>query len=157
MRPALAIATGAVLLAGTLVVTAPAALLDTRVSALSAGQLRLVNAAGTIWNGSGELVLLPAGARQFVRWQLAAWPLLRGEIRATIARDPEGASTATVVYGHDRLELRSLEVERFQFTDVVGVTDALHRSPSASSPSTPGATELGSAGAAARWPHERLS
>jgi general secretion pathway protein N len=110
MRPALAIATGAVLLAGTLIVTAPAALLDTRVSALSAGQLRLVNAAGTIWNGSGELLLLPAGARQFVRWQLAAWPLLRGEIRAAIARDPEGTSTATVVYSHNRLELRALEV-----------------------------------------------
>ena len=110
MRPVLAIATGAVLLAGTLIVTAPAALLDTRVSALSAGQLRLVNTVGTIWNGSGELVLLPAGARQSVRWQLAAWPLLRGEIRAAIGRDSGGASTATVVYAHDRLELRSLEV-----------------------------------------------
>jgi general secretion pathway protein N len=109
MRPALAVATGAVLLCAALVVTAPAALFDARVAVLSAGHLRLVNTAGTIWNGSGELVLLPAGTRQAWRWHLHAWPLLRGEIRAQIASETETVPNAAVVYGRDRLELRALE------------------------------------------------
>jgi general secretion pathway protein N len=109
MRPVLAVATAAVLLFAALLVTAPAALFDARVAALSAGHLRLVNTDGTIWNGSGELVLLPAGTRQPLRWRLDAWPLLGGEVRAQIASEAAGVPDATVVYGRDHLELRALE------------------------------------------------
>jgi general secretion pathway protein N len=107
----LAFAAGAVLLAIALLIIAPAALLDALVvDALSDGRVRIANAAGTLWHGSGELVLLPAGTRQPVFWRLEAWPLLRGEIRATIALDADGARSATVVYGRDRLDVRDLDV-----------------------------------------------
>ena len=110
MRRALAITAGAVLLAITLLIIAPAALLDARINALSDGRVRLANAAGTLWRGSGELVVLPAGTRQPLFWRLDAWPLLRGEIRATIAVDADGARSATVAYGRDRLDVRDLDV-----------------------------------------------
>jgi general secretion pathway protein N len=110
LRRALAITAGAVLLAITLLIIAPAALLDARINALSDGRVRLANSAGTLWHGSGELVMLPAGTRQPLFWRLDAWPLLRGEIRATIALDADGARNATVAYGRDRLDVRDLDV-----------------------------------------------
>jgi general secretion pathway protein N len=110
MRTLVAVALGVVLLCAALLVTAPATLLDARLGALSEGHLRLANATGTIWNGSGEVVLLPAGAREPLRWQLQAWPLLRGEIRGAIGSDPDAAPTGTVVYAKDHLELRGLNV-----------------------------------------------
>lgn len=110
MRPALAIAAGAVLLSGALVITAPATLLDSRLASSSGGQLRLADAAGTIWNGSGEVVLLPAAARVPLRWRLDAWPLLRGEVRAALATQTEFAPGATLVYGRDRFELSTLDL-----------------------------------------------
>ncbi len=108
MRFLLALAIAAVLLAGALLVTAPATLLDARLAALSDGHLRVANAAGTLWNGSGEVVLLPAGTREPLHWHLDAWPLLRGELRATIAGEGQGVPATAVVYGHDHLELRAL-------------------------------------------------
>jgi general secretion pathway protein N len=110
LRRVLAITAGAVLLAITVLIIAPAALLDARINALSDGRLRLANAAGTLWHGSGELVVLPAGTRQPLFWRLDAWPLLRGEVRATIALDADGARSATVAYGRDRLDVRDLDV-----------------------------------------------
>src|SRR5437667_171840 len=82
---------------------APAALLDARTNTLSDGRLRIANATGTLWQGSGELVLMPAGARQAFSWRLDGWPLLRGEIRATIAVAANGARSTTIAYGRDRL------------------------------------------------------
>lgn len=108
MRFLLALAIAAVLLAGALLVTAPATLLDARLAALSDGHLRVANAAGTLWNGSGEVVLLPAGTREPLHWHLDAWPLLRGELRATIAGEGQGVPATAVVYGHNHLELRAL-------------------------------------------------
>jgi hypothetical protein len=107
MRFLLALAIAAALLAGALLVAAPATLLDARLAALSDGHLRVANASGTLWNGSGELVLLPAGTRQPLRWHLDAWPLLRGELRVTLAAEGQGVP-ATVVYGRNHLELRTL-------------------------------------------------
>ncbi|MDQ2962590.1 MAG: type II secretion system protein N, partial [Pseudomonadota bacterium] len=110
MRPALAITASAVLVAIALLIFAPAALLDARMNALSDGRVRIANAAGTLWHGSGELLVLPAGARQTLFWRLEAWPLLRGDIRATIGLDADGSRSATVAYGGDRLEVRDLDV-----------------------------------------------
>ena len=110
MRPALAFAAGALLLAIALLIIAPAALLDARINTLSDGRLRIANAAGTLWQGSGELVLMPAGPRQAFFWRLDAWPLLRGEIRATIAIAADGAQSTTIAYGRDRLEIHDLDL-----------------------------------------------
>jgi hypothetical protein len=109
MRPALAIAAGAILLGLALALTAPATLLDRRIDALSAGRLRLANAAGTLWRGSGEIVLLPSGTRLPVAWRAELWPLFRGELHATIGVDA-GTPDSVLVLGNDRLDVRDLEV-----------------------------------------------
>lgn len=108
MRPLIAVALGAALLAGALVATAPATLFDARIAALSGGRMRMADAAGTIWRGSGELVLLPSATRQPVRWRLDALPLFRGEVRGTITA--QGAPGATIAYGGDHFELRDLDL-----------------------------------------------
>jgi len=110
MRPAFAVAAAALLLAGALLVTAPATLLDARLAAFSDGHLRLANAGGTLWNGSGEMVLLPSGAREPLRWQLDAWPLLHGEVRVAIGTDGEGSPSGSVVYARDHFDLRGLHL-----------------------------------------------
>ena len=63
MRGWLVIGAGAILLVAALAIKAPASLLDRRVADLTDGRIRVVAATGTMWNGSGELVLLPDGAR----------------------------------------------------------------------------------------------
>ncbi len=109
MRLWLAVVLGAVMLAGALLAMAPATLVDTRLAALSDGRLRMANASGTIWSGSGELVVLPTRARQPLHWRLEAWPLLGGEVRATLGSDAN-ATGATLVYGRDHFDLRALDV-----------------------------------------------
>jgi general secretion pathway protein N len=110
MRLALAVVLGAVLLVAALLATAPATLLDARIAALSGGRVRVADAAGTIWSGSGELVLLPARTRQPMRWRLEPWPLLRGEVRAAIGTDTAGAPSATLAFARDHFELRALDL-----------------------------------------------
>ena len=110
MRPALAVAAGAILLALALLLTAPATLLDRRIDALSAGRVRLANATGTLWRGSGELVLLPSGTRLPLLWRTDPWPLVRGEIHSTIGFDVDAPPSAVLVVGNDRLDVRGLEL-----------------------------------------------
>jgi len=110
LRPALAFTAGAFLLAIALLLIAPAALLDARVNTLSDGRLRIANTTGTLWRGSGELVLMPAGPRQAFFWRLDAWPLARGEIRATLGVAANGARSTTIAYGRDRLEIHDLDL-----------------------------------------------
>jgi hypothetical protein len=75
---------GALLLLLALSITAPAALVDGRLDALSAGKLRLYGASGTLWNGAGEVRVVPGNARMPVTWHIDPWPLLRGELRGTL-------------------------------------------------------------------------
>ncbi len=110
MRSTRAVALGAALLLGALVILAPATLLDARIAALSGGRVRIANAAGTIWNGSGELSLLPAGPREPLAWRLDAWPLIRGEVRLAIDRGIAGATPATLSYSRDHFELRGFDL-----------------------------------------------
>ena len=72
MRVALAILAGAVLLAIALAIGAPASLLDARVAAASDGRLRIADAEGTLWNGSGQLLLVPGGTRRALAWHRSA-------------------------------------------------------------------------------------
>lgn len=110
MRPRLAVALGVLLLAAALLAAAPASLLDAPIAAASGGKLRLADAAGTIWRGSGELVLLPSGTREALRWRLDLLPLLRGELRATLSGATDATPAATLAYGHDHFELRGFDL-----------------------------------------------
>jgi general secretion pathway protein N len=94
MRRAVALVLGAALLLLALSIIAPATLVDGRLEALSAGKLRLSNASGTLWNGAGDVRMLPGSTSIPVTWHIAAWPLLRGELRGTLSvlDDPAPAS-----------------------------------------------------------------
>src|SRR5207302_5496402 len=108
MRIASAVAVGAAasLLALALVIEAPATLVDGRVEALSSGRVRVANATGTIWNGSGEISLPAAGVRIPVAWSIDAVPVLWGELRGTISQS--GGPPAAFDLGRDRYVLRNL-------------------------------------------------
>jgi general secretion pathway protein N len=110
MRTAIAVGAAAVLLAIALAVMAPATLLDARIAALSGGRMRIANASGTLWKGSGELVLMPVGTRRPLSWRLDAWPLLRGDIRGVVAGDGQSGQEATIAYARDRFQLAGLDL-----------------------------------------------
>ncbi len=87
MRSALVVAAAVCLLLAAVAMEAPATLADQRLDGLSGGRLRLADASGTIWNGSGALVLLPSGARVPVAWNVDMLPLLRGHVSGDFGRD----------------------------------------------------------------------
>ncbi len=88
MRSWLAVAAGVLLLAMAIAAEAPASLVDRQLDAMTEGRLRVTDAAGTIWNGSGALVVLPYGARVPVDWHIDALPLLRSRLSGSLGRDP---------------------------------------------------------------------
>ncbi len=108
MRGAIAFAVGASLLLLALLVTAPASLVDGRIDAASAGRFRLTNATGTIWNGAGELRMLPGGIGLPVSWHVDAWPLLRGELRGSLVTGAGAAAPASFTVSAREAELRNV-------------------------------------------------
>jgi general secretion pathway protein N len=108
MKPALVLA-ALVLLAIALAYRAPASLVDGRIAALTDGRVRVADAAGTVWNGSGDLVLLPKGTRRAIAWHLDAWPLVMGEARGNLAVAGNPAVRAEFAYGPHRTELRGFD------------------------------------------------
>ena len=87
MRVWLAIVIAVLLLVAAVALEAPASLLDGRIAAMSAGHVRIAAATGSLWNGSGELTLLPDGARAPMTWTLDRWALLRGTLTGTATFD----------------------------------------------------------------------
>lgn len=112
MRAWLVVAAGALLLLTAVAVEAPAVLVDRQLDALTGGRLRIADAAGTLWNGSGALVLLPNGARIPVLWHLDALPLLRSRLSGTLGHDPtqSAESQSTFDVGADDFAVRRLAV-----------------------------------------------
>jgi general secretion pathway protein N len=93
-----------------LVATAPATIADALLARASLGRVRLAQAEGSLWNGSGRLVLVgaPGSGGQAdpsqglvvpvtLRWQVRALPLLLGLVDANIAL--EGAGEAVRISG----------------------------------------------------------
>ena len=95
---------------GTVLVTAPASLVDWGLDRATDGRVRLADASGSIWNGRGRIVLVdttmlterdrrsgfgrrvPASLPGVVipgaiRWQIQPLPLLIGRIQASAAHD----------------------------------------------------------------------
>jgi hypothetical protein len=62
-----------------------------------------------LWNGAGDLVLLPKGTRRSIAWHVAAWPLLTGEVRGNLAMD-SGGSRTDFSYGPRHAALRHFEL-----------------------------------------------
>lgn len=97
MRGWLAIGAGVALLAAAITIEAPATLIDARVAALTDGRIRVVAATGSLWNGAGDLTLLPDSIRIPIAWHLEPMPLLRGELAGSItAADAKRPATFAV-------------------------------------------------------------
>ncbi|HKW81110.1 MAG TPA: type II secretion system protein N [Casimicrobiaceae bacterium] len=107
MRVWLAIAVAALLLVAAAALEAPASLLDGRVASMSAGHVRIAAATGTLWHGSGELVLLPGGARTPLAWTIDPSALLRGILAGTAKFDAAARAAGFEVDGN-RVAVRDL-------------------------------------------------
>jgi len=110
MRSLLVVAAAACMLAVAVAVEAPVTLIDRKLDSLTGGRMRIADAAGTIWNGSGALILLPYTARVPVQWHIDALPLLRSRLSGTLARDAMESSQATFELGSDDFALRRFAI-----------------------------------------------
>jgi general secretion pathway protein N len=109
MRILIAILVTALLLAVAIVALAPAGLVDFETKKLTAGNVRLAQSSGTLWKGSGDLVLTAADARVPLAWTIEPWPLLHGEVAGTIGTGAGGAS-GTFSVRRDGFSLRDIHL-----------------------------------------------
>lgn len=94
----------------TLLITAPASLLDHYLQNATGGRLVLSNAGGTIWSGSATPALRPqtgyALALQPLRWEVSMLPLLGGKIAVRLQWDVSPAAPPMgAIVSFDRAEL----------------------------------------------------
>ncbi|MEX0958590.1 MAG: type II secretion system protein N [Burkholderiales bacterium] len=88
------LAVGLAAYAVALIAIAPATLLDAGLQRASDGKLRLAQAEGTLWSGSGLIELRDTngqtGIAKSIAWQLAPESLLRGHLAGEIELDQSG-------------------------------------------------------------------
>ena len=74
-----------------LIATAPASLIDAGLQQLSEGRLRLAEADGTLWSGTGQIEMLDrmrrSGVAKSITWQVRPAYLLRGQLRCEVGLD----------------------------------------------------------------------
>ncbi|MEO8506487.1 MAG: type II secretion system protein N [Betaproteobacteria bacterium] len=112
MRAAAIAVVGFGVLLAALAAFAPATLVDRRVAAATAGKLRLADAAGTIWRGTGTLTDAGNTWRMPVAWRTSATGLASGRLQIGLApaggaASPRGTLDLRVGGG----ELRDLAVD----------------------------------------------
>jgi len=82
------IAGGLVLYVLTIIATAPATLIDTALRRIDHGNLRLAEAQGTLWSGSGQFELRAtdgrSGVAKFLSWRVLPVSLLSGHINVKV-------------------------------------------------------------------------
>ncbi len=111
MKGWLAVGAGALRVVIAVAINAPAALLDSRIADATQGRVRIASASGTVWTGTGDIVLLPRGTRRPMAWHIEAWPLMTGEVRGTLAPAGSGTPRATFAFGHGRASLGGLDAD----------------------------------------------
>ena len=103
---AYAVGLGAYALA--LIATAPATFADAGLQRASQGRLRLAEAQGTLWSGSGQIEIRDTSGRTGVAkslaWRLAPESLLRGHVVAEVELD-QAAKPFPVTLSLSRLEI----------------------------------------------------
>ena len=74
-----------------LIATAPASLIDAGLQQLSEGRLRLAEAHGTLWSGTGEIELRDrmhrSGIAKSITWRVLPAYFLRGQLRCEVGLD----------------------------------------------------------------------
>ena len=108
LATAFAFAAGLGAYAATLVVLAPATLVDAVLERASGGRLRLANAEGSLWTGSGWIEIRDAqgraGIARSLAWRVERWSFLRGSLVAQVELD-RAAAPFPVTFSLSRIEL----------------------------------------------------
>jgi general secretion pathway protein N len=107
LATAFAVAAGLGAYAATLVALAPATLVDALLERASGGRLRLANAEGSLWTGSGWIEIRDAqgraGIARALAWRVERWSFLRGSLVAQVEFDR--AAPFPVTLSLSRIEL----------------------------------------------------
>lgn len=106
-------AIGLAVYAAGIIATAPATLVDAGLQRVSHGKLRLVEAQGTLWSGSGQIEIRDPGGRTGVAkslaWRLQPESLLRGHMVGEVRLDPSGKAFP-VTLSLSRIELADADI-----------------------------------------------
>ena len=96
-----------------LIATAPATLLDARLQRASDGRLRLAQAQGTLWSGTGQIEIRDArgrtGLAKRVAWRLLPVALLRARLAYEVVLDPE-SRPFPMTLSWSRIELADADI-----------------------------------------------
>jgi general secretion pathway protein N len=96
-----------------LVATAPATLVDAGLQRASHGRMRLAEAQGTLWSGSGQIEIRDTGGRTGVAksfaWRVVPESLLRGHLVCEVELD-QSARRFPVTISLSRIELANADI-----------------------------------------------
>jgi len=96
-----------------LIATAPATLVDAGLRRASDGRLRLAEAQGTLWSGTGQLEIRDASGRTGVAktldWRVVPGSLLRGHLVCEVGLD-QAAKRFPVTISVSRIELANADI-----------------------------------------------
>jgi hypothetical protein len=110
VRTALRLAAAVVLLVIVAVLVAPAAWLDRVLAARTQERLRLTDAQGVWWNGSGDIATADGDARVPLAWRVALAPLVRGELVVELVPRGNGSPSGRVRVQRGAVDVRELHV-----------------------------------------------
>lgn len=106
-----AVGLGAYILA--LIATAPATLVDAGLQRSSQGRLRLAEAHGTLWSGTGQIEIRDpdgrTGVARSLAWHVVPEPLLRGHLVCEVGVD-QASKRFPVTISFSRIELANADI-----------------------------------------------
>jgi len=97
-----------------LIATAPAVWVGELLNRVSTGKARLLAAKGTIWNGSGTVVINSAGGssvQQNLKWRIEPIWLITGRLQADVESDGDISLRGEVAIGYHQLRFARLSGE----------------------------------------------
>ena len=107
------IAIGLFVYTAAVISTAPATLIDASLYRASEGRLRLVEARGTLWSGSGQIEVRDSGGRSGIAkslaWRFLPESLLRGRLVCEVELDQSG-KRFPVMISLSRIEIANAEI-----------------------------------------------
>jgi hypothetical protein len=108
---ALAAVVALLLLVVAFAALAPATLIDARVAALTQDRVRLADADGTVWSGTGQLADAHGRWRVPIARRVGAAALLRGDLDVTLVPATGNAARGSIVAREGRFAVRDLHLE----------------------------------------------
>lgn len=106
-------AIGLVAYALGVITTAPATLIDAGLQRISHGKLRLVEAQGTLWSGSGKIEIRDTGGRsgvaKSIAWRVLPASLLRGHLVCEVGLE-QATKRFPVTISLSRIELANADI-----------------------------------------------